>query len=144
MILGVKPIWSWFITLIICWSITYSKIKFVLIFFMSFTSCNCGWAILAWVSLMVKKTPPANAGGIGALVRKIPGGGHGNSLQYSCLRISWTEEPGGLQSIGLQWVGHNCSNLGPTHAYLLVYAVFLHFGYVKINEFCRKWQKIQL
>ena len=29
-----------------------------------------------------------------------PGGGHSSPLQYSCRRISWTEEPGGLQSIG--------------------------------------------
>jgi len=28
-------------------------------------------------------------------VRKIPWRGHGNPLQYSCLRIPWTEEPGG-------------------------------------------------
>ena len=35
------------------------------------------------------------------------GGGHGNPLQYSCLRISWTEEAGGLQSIGSQRVGHD-------------------------------------
>ena len=32
----------------------------------------------------------------------IPGGGHGNPLQYSHLGISWTEEPGRLQSTGLQ------------------------------------------
>ena len=31
-----------------------------------------------------------------------PGEGHGNPLQYSCLENPWTEEPGGLQSIGLQ------------------------------------------
>ena len=30
------------------------------------------------------------------------GGGNGNPLQYSCLENPWTEEPGGLQSIGLQ------------------------------------------
>ena len=24
------------------------------------------------------------------------GGGNGNSLQYTCWRIPWTEEPGGL------------------------------------------------
>ena len=36
-----------------------------------------------------------------------PGGGHGNPLQYSCLEIPLTEEPGGLQSIGLQRVGHD-------------------------------------
>ena len=29
-----------------------------------------------------------------------PGGGHSNPLQYSCLEIPWTEEPGGLQSLG--------------------------------------------
>jgi len=40
-------------------------------------------------------------------VQKIPGGGHGNLLQYSSWRIPWTEEPGGLQSIGSQRVGHN-------------------------------------
>ena len=29
-----------------------------------------------------------------------PGGGHGSPLQHSCWRIPWTEEPGGLWSIG--------------------------------------------
>ena len=29
---------------------------------------------------------------------------HGNQSQYSYLRIPWTEEPGGLQSIGSQRV----------------------------------------
>ena len=31
-----------------------------------------------------------------------PGEGNGNPLQYSCLENPWTEEPGGLQSLGLQ------------------------------------------
>ena len=31
-------------------------------------------------------------------------------------RIPWTEEPGGLQSIGLQRIGHDGSNLVCTHA----------------------------
>ena len=35
-------------------------------------------------------------------VGKITGGGHGNLLQDSCLRIPWTEEPGGLPSMGSQ------------------------------------------
>ena len=30
-------------------------------------------------------------------------------------RIPWTEEPGGLQSIELQRVRHNCSDLACTH-----------------------------
>ena len=36
-----------------------------------------------------------------------PAGGYGNSLQYSCLENPWTEEPGGLQSIVSQRVGHD-------------------------------------
>ena len=35
-----------------------------------------------------------------------PGEGNGNPLQYSCLENPRTEEPGGLQSMGLQRVGH--------------------------------------
>ena len=36
-----------------------------------------------------------------------PGEGNGNPLQYSCWRITWTEEPGGLQSMGSQKVRYN-------------------------------------
>ena len=36
-----------------------------------------------------------------------PGEENGNPLQYSCLRIPWAEEPGGLQSIESQRVGHD-------------------------------------
>ena len=35
------------------------------------------------------------------------GGGNGNPLQYSCIKISWTEEPGRLQSMVSQRVRHN-------------------------------------
>ena len=35
------------------------------------------------------------------------GEGNGNALQYSCLEKSTTEEPGGLQSMGLKRVGHD-------------------------------------
>ena len=38
---------------------------------------------------------------------KSPGEGNGNPLQYSCWRMLWTEEPGGLHSMGLQRVGHD-------------------------------------
>ena len=40
-------------------------------------------------------------------VGKIPWRGKGNPLQYSCLENSMDEEPGGLQSMELQRVGHN-------------------------------------
>ena len=50
-----------------------------------------------------------NAGDIGdmSLGQEDPGEGNGNPLQYSCLKIPWTEEPDELQSMGLQRVGHN-------------------------------------
>ena len=35
-------------------------------------------------------------------------------------RIPWTEEPGGLQSIGLQRVRHNWSNLAHTHNFIIM------------------------
>ena len=45
-----------------------------------------------------------DAGDMGVIpeLGRSSGGGHGNPLQYSCLRIPWTEEPGGLQSMGSQ------------------------------------------
>ena len=35
------------------------------------------------------------------------GEGNGTPLQYSCLESPWTEEPGGLQSMGSHRVGHD-------------------------------------
>ena len=56
------------------------------------------------------KNPPANAGDVGSLrgSGRSPREGNGNPLQYSCLGESpWAEEPGGLQSMGSQRVGHD-------------------------------------
>ena len=53
----------------------------------------------------VVKNPPANAGDARD-PSLIPGWGrsrrvgNGNPLQYSCWEIPWTEEPGGLPSMG--------------------------------------------
>ena len=62
--------------------------------------------------MLVVKNPPANAGDIrdtGSIPGsgRSPGGGHSNLLQYFAWRIPWTEEPGRLQSIGSQRVGHD-------------------------------------
>ena len=57
----------------------------------------------------VVKNPPANAGDVGSTpgLGRSPGGGNSNPLQYSCLKkIPWTEEAGGLQSMGLLRVRH--------------------------------------
>ena len=66
------------------------------------------------VALLVKN-PPAVAGDI-RNVRWIPewgrspGGGHGNPHSILTWEISWTEESGGLQSIGSQRVRHDRSD----------------------------------
>ena len=67
------------------------------------------------VTLVVKDSP-ANAGDTGDEVlvpgsRRSPGGGHGNSLPYSCLENPLDREPGGQQFIRSQRVGHDWSNL---------------------------------
>ena len=49
-----------------------------------------------------------------------PGGGHGNLLGILSWRIPWTEEPGGLQSMGSQRVGHDCSSKLMLHVKLWV------------------------
>ena len=60
----------------------------------------------------VIKNSPANAGDTGD-ASSIPGSGrfsgvgNGNPLQCSCLQNSWTEEPGGLQPMGLQRAGQD-------------------------------------
>ena len=63
------------------------------------------------VALVVKNLPdnardPRALGYILGSERS-PGGGNGNPFQYSCLENLWTEEPGGLQSIGLHRVRHS-------------------------------------
>ena len=52
------------------------------------------------------KNPSASAGDAGSIpgLGRCPGEGNGNPLQYSCLG-KWTEEPGGLQSMGWQRAG---------------------------------------
>ena len=62
--------------------------------------------------MLVINNPPANAGDIRD-ADSVPGSGdpleEGTAADSSILawRIPWTEEPGGLQSIGSQKVGHD-------------------------------------
>ena len=56
------------------------------------------------------KASTCNEGDPGSLPGsgRSPGEGNGNPLQYSCLeKTPWTEEPGGLQSMGSQRVRHD-------------------------------------
>ena len=55
------------------------------------------------------KESTCNSGDLGSIpgLGRSPGGGHGNALQYSCLKNPQTEQPGELQSMGLQKVRLN-------------------------------------
>ena len=74
----------------------------------SVRTCFVIYQVLA---LVVKNLPThagdASDGGSIPGSGRSPGGGHGNPLQHLAWRIPWTEEPGGLQSIGSQRVGHD-------------------------------------
>ena len=68
--------------------------------------CNIYWAFL--VAQMVKNLP-ASAGDIrnGGLIPGWGGSPIKGMATRSSWKISWTEEPGGLQSMGPQRVRHN-------------------------------------
>ena len=53
--------------------------------------------------------PSDNAGDMGLIAGpgRAPVGGHGSSFHYSCLENPWTEEAGGLPSMGSQRAGHD-------------------------------------
>ena len=81
-------------------------------------SCIAGGCFTIWATreAPVGKESAYNAGDNGDAVRSLewedPLEEH--RATYSSIlawRISWTEKPGGLQSIGLQRVGHDWSNL---------------------------------
>ena len=55
------------------------------------------------------KASACNAGDVGPIPgsTRFPGEGNGNPPLILAWRIPWTEEPGGLSSMGSQRVGHN-------------------------------------
>ena len=69
--------------------------------------------------MLMLKNPPANAGDVRD-ARSVPGSGralgrgHGCRCRILAGRIPWTEEPGGLRSMGSQRVRHDRSNLAHT------------------------------
>ena len=57
----------------------------------------------------VVKDPPANARDTGSIpgLGRSPGEGNGNPIRVLAWEIPWTEEPGELQSMGSQRIGHD-------------------------------------
>ena len=80
-----------------------------ILFFLIFNYVWRCWVFIA-ASLVAQMVEPAcNVGDLASVPRlgRSPEEGNDNPLQYSCWRIPWTEETGGLQSMGLQksWTG---------------------------------------
>ena len=86
--------------------------------------------------VLVVKNPPADEGDIRNVglipgSGRSPGEGNGNPLQFSCLENPMIEEPGGLQSTGLQRARHNWSALA-------------HFLKKNLGQKGEMWKKIKL
>ena len=68
------------------------------------------------------KNPPVNAEDMGSIPipgsRRSPGEENGNPLPIFLLKIPWTEDPGGLQSIGSQKCWNNLATKQHTSFYL--------------------------
>ena len=65
----------------------------------------------------MQETQAADVGSTPGLGRS-PGGGNGNLLRYPCLENPWTEDPGELQSVGSQGVGHDLATEHHAHIFL--------------------------
>ena len=83
--------------------------------------------------VLLEKNPPANTG-VTREKCSIPGsgrslgGGNGSPLQYSSLEKPWTEEPGGLQSMGSLKVRHNWAHRHSHHTGRLGIQDMVHAG----------------
>ena len=69
------------------------------------------------------KNPPSNAGDVRDASSipgsgRSPGGGNGTPLPGLDWETPWTEEPGGLQSMGSQRVRYDRSDLAHTHTHV--------------------------
>ena len=73
-----------------------------------------------------KKESTCNAGDLGSVPRseRSPAAGNDNPLQYFAWKIPWTEEPGGLRSMGSQRVGHDRAYM---HYMLILHPVFCNY-----------------
>ena len=107
----------------------------------------------------VGKEPTCNVGDLGSIpgLGRFPGGGHGNPLQYSCLKNPYGQSslagPGGLQFMGLQKVRHGrevpegrsiCVSMGDSCLCMAESEEVLKSLLMKGKEKRKNWLKIQL
>ena len=89
---------------------------------------NLSFGLLLWLS----KESPHNVGDLGFIpgLGRCPGEGNGNPLQFLAWEISWTEEPGGLQFMGLQRVRHGwATNTITTKQIIVLFWISVEFAF---------------
>ena len=93
------------------------------------------------------KESACNAGDVGSIpgFERFPGEGNGNALQYLAWRIPWTEESGGLWSMGSQRVRQDWQTnaLGASLA-VLFYSAFPWLLTSLSTTSCVRWQHMFL
>ena len=103
-----------------------------------------------WASqvALVVKNPSANSGDAGDSGStpgsgKSPGGGYSNPLQYSCLRIPWTEEPSWPHSMGSKYILEKHKHKNSLHIYRNAASILnsqrftrFVFSYFLVSVFC--------
>ena len=72
----------------------------------SLSANNKYWHLMGFPGGSVSACNAGDEGFIPGLGRS-PGEGNGNHSSIPAWKVPWTEEPGGLQSMGSQRVGHN-------------------------------------
>ena len=88
------------------------------------------WILTLWLTWWLKQYRiclECGRSGFNPSVKMIPWKRNGYPLQYSCLRIPWTEQPGRLQSRGSQSVGHNWATIlldSPAHSCIIVVSAY--------------------
>ena len=114
--------------------------------------CCSPWAHKAWyktwqlnntafqASQVALKNLSAHAGfiryvGLISRSRRSPGGGHGKHSSILAWRIPWTEEPGRLQSMGLQRVGNDsATNSFTSQSIILIFIKCKYINPVKTSK----------
>ena len=100
-----------------------------------FLSLHMVYLETSLVAQTVKDLPAMQETWVQYWVRDISGAWKCNPVQYSCLENSMDEEPGGLQSMGLQRVRHDWVTNTHTHT-PHTWSVVENIIYVYLKEIC--------
>ena len=84
--------------------------------------------IVGFLDGSVVKNLPGNTGDTGSTsgLKRVPGEGNGNLLQYVAWEIPWTEKTGRLHSMRSQRVGHNLATKQQQSTIICTYTILFN------------------